>query len=134
MRIQKMEVDGQAATPVLRPVWGMWVTIAVTLLMLPAHYFLGMVFLLASGSRVASGRGGAFASCTTDPPECIGPNYGFLTLLIIMMLVLCFLAALIGYNFGRYRPVRYMLPLLTVLSVVLVFVGTTSLIGLQILR
>lgn len=109
-------------------------TIAVTLLLFPVHYALGMISLFSSGSRVTSGRGGVFASCTTGPPVCIGPNYGFLLVLIFIMLALCFLAALTGYGFGCCRPGRYMLPLLTVFSAVLAFVGTASLIGLLMLR
>ena len=121
------------AAAAVRPARSMWVTVATTtvinLAMLPAHQFLGLLILFSTGSTDSSGRGGPFRSCTADSVACDGPVYGLIIVSSLIMLALCFVGAFMGYRFGRCRPGRHTLLLLTVLSVFVALAGTVILIG-----
>lgn len=125
------------AVAAARPARSMWVTVAATtvinLAMLPAHQFLGLLILFSAGSTDSSGRGAPFRSCTADSVACDGPTYGLIIIASLIMLALCFVGALTGYQFGRCRPGRHTLLLLTVLSVFVALAGTVILIGRMIL-
>lgn len=121
----------------VRPTRSMWAVVAGTtvlnLAMLPAHHVLWLVILFSTGSTDSSGRGGPFHSCTADSVACDGPIYGLIIVSSVVMLALCFVGALMGYRFGRCRPGRHTLLLLTVLSVFVTIAGTVILIGRTIL-